>query len=64
MEMNGQLHGQATLSPGKGPPVGGWVGPKTGLDAVEKISWLYRKSNPYRPARSYAFWAIPANHIQ
>jgi hypothetical protein len=45
MEVSGQLHTLATLSPGKEPPVlkriGGWVGSTAGLDAVAK-----RKKNP------------------
>jgi hypothetical protein len=43
MEGNGQLHSPAALTPGEGASgihsIGGWVGPRTGLDAVE-----YRKS--------------------
>jgi hypothetical protein len=39
MEVSGQLHAPAALPPGKGPPgtrwMGGWVGPRAGLDAVE-----------------------------
>jgi hypothetical protein len=51
MEVSGQLHVPAAL-----PPVphwiGGWVGPRVGLDAVEKRKILpYRESNPGRPAR-------------
>jgi hypothetical protein len=34
--------------------IGGWVGPRAGLDAVEKRKILYyRGSNPARPARRY-----------
>jgi hypothetical protein len=40
MEVSGQLHAPATLLPGKEPPgthwIGGWVGPRAGLDMVEK----------------------------
>jgi hypothetical protein len=33
--------------------IGSWVGPRVGLDAVEKRQILYcRESNPGRPARS------------
>jgi hypothetical protein len=39
MEVSGQLHSPAALTPGKEPRgahwIGGWVGPRTGLDAVE-----------------------------
>jgi hypothetical protein len=51
--------------PGQGDPVtqwvGGWVGPESDLDAVEKrkISLPCQKSNPGRPARSYTDRAIP-----
>jgi hypothetical protein len=42
---------------GSGPgthSVGGWMGPRTGLDAAEKgeISGPCRRSNPDRPARN------------
>jgi hypothetical protein len=34
--------------------IGGWVGPRVGLDAVEKKKILLpRESNPGRPARGY-----------
>jgi hypothetical protein len=40
MEMNGQLHVPAALSPGEIAAgthwLGGWVSPRAGLDAVEK----------------------------
>jgi hypothetical protein len=40
MEVSGQLHAQAALCPGKRAPsthwIGGWVGPRTGLDTVVK----------------------------
>jgi hypothetical protein len=40
MEANSQRKPPATLLPGKETPdthwIGGWVGPKAGLDAVEK----------------------------
>jgi hypothetical protein len=39
MEASGQRHAPAALPPGKEPPgtywIGGWVGPTTGLDAVD-----------------------------
>jgi hypothetical protein len=38
--VNGQLHVPADLPPGKDPPgtlwIGGWVGPRTGMDYVER----------------------------
>jgi hypothetical protein len=41
MEVSYQLHAQAALSLGKEPPgirrVGGWVGPRVGLDTGESI---------------------------
>jgi hypothetical protein len=40
MEESGQLHAQAALTPGERAPdthcIGDWVGPRVGLDAVEK----------------------------
>jgi hypothetical protein len=40
MEMSGQLYAPAALLPGKEPPgtqwIGGWVGPRAGIDAIEK----------------------------
>jgi hypothetical protein len=40
MEVSGQLQAQVALPPEKKPPgthwIGGWVGPRVGLDAVEK----------------------------
>jgi hypothetical protein len=51
------------LPPRKGPPVsihwiGGWVGPRVGLDvgARRKILCLCRGSNPGRPARSQTLY--------
>jgi hypothetical protein len=52
MEVSGQLHVMAALPPGKerlvSITIGGWVGPRAGMDAVvkRKISSLYRNSNP------------------
>jgi hypothetical protein len=41
MEMSGELYAPAVLLHENSPPgthwMGGWVGPKAGLDAVEKI---------------------------
>jgi hypothetical protein len=41
MRVGGQLYAPATLPPGKRPGthcIGGWVGPRAGLDCCEKIS--------------------------
>jgi hypothetical protein len=45
MEVSGELHAHFT---------GGWVGPRAGLDTVEKrkVFCPFRESNPGRPARS------------
>jgi len=41
MKVSGQFHKPAALPPGKEPPsthwIGGWVDPRTVLDAVVKI---------------------------
>jgi len=39
MEVSGQLHALAALPPGESPGthyIGGWVGPRAGLDAVAR----------------------------
>jgi hypothetical protein len=40
MEVSGQLHAAAALPPGERTPgihwIGGWVGPRSGLDDVKK----------------------------
>jgi hypothetical protein len=40
MEKSGQFHSPVALAPGERVPgthwIGGWVGPRAGLDAVEK----------------------------
>jgi hypothetical protein len=64
MEVSGQLHAPGALPPGERAPgshwIGGWIGPRAGLDAVEKRKSLHcRESNPGRPARRYTDWAIP-----
>jgi hypothetical protein len=44
MEVSGQFHAPAALSPGKEPPgthsTGGWVGPTACLDDVQKRTFL------------------------
>jgi hypothetical protein len=58
MEVSGQLHAPAALPPlriATGTPwIGGWVGPRAGLDAMAKRKFLCpcRNSNPGRLARS------------
>jgi hypothetical protein len=72
MEVSGQLYALAALPPRKRAPgtywIGGWVGPRAGLDAVSKrkIPSLRRESNPYHPivqpvASRYTNWVIPAS---
>jgi hypothetical protein len=47
MEVSGQIHALAALPPGKRGPdthwTGGWVGPRAGLDNVEKMKTLHRR---------------------
>jgi hypothetical protein len=55
MEVSGQLHAPAALSPRERAPrthwIGGWVGPRAVLDTVvkRKISSSRRESNPRTP---------------
>jgi hypothetical protein len=71
MEVSGQLHAPAALSPKERAPsthwIGGWVGPRAVLDAVvkRKIISPCRESNPRTPivqlvAQRYTDWAIMA----
>jgi hypothetical protein len=71
MEVSGQLHYPAALSPRERAPgtrwIGGWVCPRAVLDAVvkRKIPSPRRKSNPRTPivqpvAQRYTDWAITA----
>jgi hypothetical protein len=58
LEVSGQLHAPTALPPGERAPgthwIGGWVGPKAGIDAVKKRKILdCTQSNPGRPARRY-----------
>jgi hypothetical protein len=52
------------FAPGVGAPgthwIGGWVGPRAGVDAVEKRKILHcRETNPDRPVRRCTGWAFP-----
>jgi hypothetical protein len=69
VEVSGELHGPAALSPRERAPgthwIGGWIVPRAGLDAVSKrkIPSLRPKSNPDHPivqsvASRYTGWAI------
>jgi hypothetical protein len=56
MEVSGKLHALAALPPRERALgthwIGGWVGPRVGLDAVEKRQILHNwESNPGRRAR-------------
>jgi hypothetical protein len=45
MEVSGQLHASAALPPGKATGthwIGGWVGPRAGLDAVVGLNKSYK----------------------
>ena len=57
MQVNGQLHVLAVLPPGNNPrshSIGGWMGPRTSLDILEKrkISCLSRIQIPDNPAQA------------
>jgi hypothetical protein len=43
MEVGGQRHGPAALPPGKTwyHCIGGWVGPKAGLDGAHKVYFIF-----------------------
>jgi hypothetical protein len=62
MGVSGQRHAPAALYPwGKGSGthwIGGWVGPRAGLDAETrgKILCPCRGANPDRPARSHTIY--------
>jgi hypothetical protein len=58
MEVSDQLHPLAAFIPRERAPsthwIGGWVGPRVGLDAVEKRKILHCwESTPGHPAHSY-----------
>jgi hypothetical protein len=59
MEVSGQLHTLGAFTPGERASgihwIGGWVGPRAGLDDVEKRKSLQAV------ARRYADWAISAH---
>jgi hypothetical protein len=52
-EVSGQIHATAALPPGKEPPgtrwIGSWVGPRSGLDDVEKRKYLILPGLELRP---------------
>jgi hypothetical protein len=69
MEVSGQFHTPAALNPKERAPgthcIGGWVGPRAGLDAVvkRKIPSPRRESNPRTPivqpeVQRYTDWTI------
>jgi len=52
MEVSGHLHTMATLPPGRAPCthwIGGWVGPRAGLDSVLGETVLHRKLPSFLP---------------
>jgi hypothetical protein len=60
MELSGQLHTPATLPAGVMVPgthwIGGWVGPRGGLDAVEKRKLLKLSGFEPRPSSPSLYW--------
>jgi hypothetical protein len=64
MEVSSQLYAPAALSPGKESPVPliGWVGPRTGLDNIEKWKFLTLQElqlRPHgRPARNLSLYRV------
>jgi hypothetical protein len=65
--VSGQLHASAALPPGKQPPgthwIGGWVGPRAGVDDMEKRKFLTLPGLELwplgRPARSQSLYQLP-----
>jgi hypothetical protein len=53
LELTGQFHAPATLSLGKEVPIGEeeWVGPRAGLDDMEKLKFLTLPGLELRPFR-------------
>jgi hypothetical protein len=70
--MSGQLHAPAALSPRKDPPCThwkeGWVGPRTGLDDMEKGKFLNLPGLELRPlcrpARSQSLSRLLAEDVE
>ena len=67
VEVSGQLHTLPALASRKDPStdtIGGWVGPKAGLDGFgeEKISYPFQYSNP-RPYYYYNCYFIFAKTL-
>ena len=57
MEMGGQRHAPAVLSPGKRPGthcIGGWVGPRAGTEDLAPTGFR----SPDRPARSGSLYRL------
>jgi hypothetical protein len=60
MRVGGQLHAPAALPPGKRPGtycIGGWVGPRAGLDGCGKFVPTMIRS-PDRPARRESLYRL------
>jgi hypothetical protein len=66
MEVSGQFHAPDALPPGKEPPgtqwIGGWLGPRSGLDEVERRKILQLTGLEQRPlappSRSYSLYRL------
>jgi hypothetical protein len=64
LEVSGQIHAAAAIPPGERVPsthwIGGWVGPRAGLDYMEKWKFLPPPGLElwllYRPARSQSLY--------
>ena len=59
--MGGQRHAPATLTPGKRPGthcVGGWVGPRAGVEGCGKSHPPTEIRSPDRPARSESLYRL------
>jgi hypothetical protein len=62
--MSGQFHAPADLPPGT-HWIGGWVGPRAGLDDVKKRKFLTLPELELQPVASrYTGYAIPAPTYQ
>jgi hypothetical protein len=67
MEVSGQLNGPAALTPGERGLsthcIGGWEGPRFGLDAVEKRKIIHcQESNPGCAAPCYMDFIYNINY--